>query len=119
LNGVFSAGYVVGTSLGGKLYQSYENYYLNFGISIGLGLLGILSGVLVKESVRLNPTATDGNVAGRGFFDIGNLKESLTTSFKWRPNSGRIHVILLVLNFAIFMFCLNTNHYDYLLVINK
>ena len=38
------------------------------------------------------------------------------TSLKWRPNSGRVHVLLLVLNFAIFMFCLNTNHYDYLLV---
>jgi hypothetical protein len=55
LNGVFSAGYVVGTSLGGKLYKTYENYYINFGLSIGFGLVGILAGILIKESVRPNP----------------------------------------------------------------
>lgn len=84
LNGVFSAGYVAGTSLGGKLYKSYENYYLNFGISIGLGLVGILAGILIKESVRTNPS----EAAGRGFFNLENLKESLMTSLKWRANSG-------------------------------
>ena len=30
LNGVFSAGYVIGVTLGGKLYKYYQNFYLNF-----------------------------------------------------------------------------------------
>ena len=51
---------MVGTSLGGKLYKSYENYYLNFGISIGLGIAGILAAILVRESVRPNPLASAG-----------------------------------------------------------
>ncbi len=117
-NGVFSAGYVAGTALGGKIYKSYENYYVNFGISIGLGLAGIIAGLLIKESVRPNPLVV-ADTGARGFFNLDNLKQSLMTSFRSRPRSGRIHVILLVVNFAIFMFCLNTNHFDYLLVINK
>ena len=60
LNGVFSAGYVVGTSLGGKLYKAYENYYLNFGISIALGIAGIFAGCVIKESVRRDPLENQG-----------------------------------------------------------
>ena len=115
LNGIFSAGYVLGTTLGGKLYKAFNNYYLNFGISIGFGLLGILYTMIrVPESIQ----AHDNNGRGR-FFDIQNVKESLNVAFKPRPNHGRLHVILLIINFAIFMFCLNTLHYDYLLVMNR
>jgi hypothetical protein len=67
---VFSGGYVVGTSLGGKLYTAYENYYLNFGISIGLGLVGILAGVLIKESVRPNPSQSE-EVGNSDIFWVG------------------------------------------------
>ena len=115
LNGIFSAGYVIGTTLGGKLYKAYNNYYLNFGISIGFGLLGILyTLVFVPESIQ-----TQNNESNSRFFDIQNVKESLNVAFKSRPGHGRLHVILLIINFAIFMFCLNTFHYDYLLVMNR
>merc|ERR1719189_3339176 len=53
------------------------------------------------------------------FFDMKNVTESLSVALKTRPNHGRLHVILLIINFSIFMFCLNTFHYDYLLVINR
>lgn len=116
LNGVFSAGYVAGVTLGGKLYKYAENYYLNFGLSVVFGVLGILySAFFVKESAKVDTPAVD----KRGFFNLGNVRDSLNVAFKPRPNNGRVHVILLIVNFAIFMFCLNTTHYDYLLVINK
>ena len=59
---------MVGTSLGGKLYKSYENYYLNFGISIGLGIAGIIAAILVRESVRPNPLASAGTDSIKPFY---------------------------------------------------
>ena len=116
LNGVFSAGYVIGTSLGGKLYKMYGNYYLNFGISIGFGVVGMIYAIFItKETI----TQEDIGREKRRFFDFKNVTESLSVAFKSRPNNGRLHVILLIINFSIFMFCLNTFHYDYLLVINR
>ena len=117
LNGVFSLGYVVGTTLGGKMYKNYANYYLNFGISCGLSVVGIIYTLcFVKESIVIDE---DIKSTRKGFFNLENVKESLRTAFKSRPGSGRIRVILLIINFAIFMFPLNTTHYDYLLVINR
>ena len=117
LNGVFSLGYVVGTTFGGKLYKTYANYYLNFGISCGLSIIGIMytlifinESIVIDEETRMNR---------KGFFNLDNVKESLRTAFKSRPGSGRIRVILLIVNFAIFMFPMNTTHYDYLLVMNR
>ena len=113
LNGVFSAGYVLGTTIGGKLYKAFDNFYLNFGVSIGFGLIGIIYTFYgVTESV-------EGSGSMVKFFDVQNVRQSLNVAFKDRPNHGRLHVILLIVNFAIFMFCLNTFHYDYLLVINR
>ena len=113
LNGVFSAGYVLGTTIGGKLYKAFDNFYLNFGLSIGFGLIGIIYTFYgVTESV-------EGSGSMVKFFDVQNVRQSLNVAFKDRPNHGRLHVILLIANFAIFMFCLNTFHYDYLLVINR
>ena len=115
LNGVFSAGFVIGTTFGGKLYKSYENYYLNFGVSIVFGLAGMIYAIFfTKESIL-----PDNSKPKRKFFDFKNVGESLQVAFKPRPNHGRLHVTLLIINFAIFMFCLNTFHYDYLLVINR
>lgn len=52
LNGVFSAGYVAGVQIGGKL----SNYYTIFGISIAVGVVGVLYTLLVvRESVRREP----------------------------------------------------------------
>ena len=117
LNGVFSAGYVVGTTLGGKLYKKFASYYLNFGISCGLSVMGILYTLLfIRESVIIDEETKHRR---KGFFNIENVTDSLRTAFKSRPGSGRVRVILLVINFAIFMFPLNTTHYDYLLVMNR
>ena len=117
LNGVFSLGYVAGTTLGGKLYKKYANYYLNFGISCGLSILGICyTLVFIKESLTIDE---DTKRRRKGFFNLENVVESLRTAFKSRPGSGRVRIILLVVNFAIFMFPMNTTHYDYLLVMNR
>ena len=118
LNGVFSAGYVIGTSLGGKLYKMYGNYYLNFGISIGFGIAGMLYAIFVTKETNVGQEQSS-EERKRSFFDLKNVTESLSVAFKSRPNHGRLHVILLIINFSIFMFCLNTFHYDYLLVINR
>ena len=115
LNGVFSAGYVIGISLGGKLYKYYQSFYLNFGLSILCGFLGMIYAVIfVKESIK-----KDDHETKHGFFDFRNVMESLKTAFKSRPGYARAHIIILIVNFAIFMFCLNTVHYDYLLVIKR
>ena len=117
LNGVFSLGYVVGTTLGGKLYKKYANYYLNFGISCGLSIIGVMyTLIFVKESIVIDEET---KITRKGFFNFYNVKESLRTAFKSRPGSGRVRVILLIVNFAIFMFPMNTTHYDYLLVMNR
>ncbi len=119
LNGVFSAAYVIGTSLGGKIYKIYDNYYLNFGISLVFSVIGLVYAVFfVKESI-VNDDNDRTSGIGRTFFDLQNVKDSLYVALKPRPRNGRINVWLLVINFAIFMFCLNTYHYDYLLVIGK
>ena len=117
LNGVFSLGYVVGTTLGGRLYKKYANYYLNFGISCGLSVIGVMYTLMfIKESIVIDE---DTKITRKGFFNFDNVKESLRTAFKPRPGSGRVRVILLIVNFAIFMFPMNTTHYDYLLVMNR
>ena len=117
LNGVFSLGYVIGTTLGGKLYKNYANYYLNFGISCGLSIFGIIYTLcFVKESITIDEETKR---TRKGFFNIENVLESLNTAFKPRPGSGRARVMLLIINFAIFMFPMNTTHYDYLLVMNR
>lgn len=119
LNGVFSAGFVVGTTLGGKLYKAYGNYYLNFGISILFGVAGMLYAIFFTHETIDHSEIPEDIRPKRQFFDLKNVKESLQVAFKPRANHGRLHVILLIINFAIFMFCLNTFHYDYLLVINR
>ena len=112
LNGLFSAAYVVGTMLGGYLFTAIESYYVIFGISTFFALCGIFYTIFfVKESIE--------PVESVKFFDIHNIKECLKTAYKQRPGSARFHVFLLVVNFAIFMFCLNTGHYDYLLMIQR
>ena len=101
LNGVFSLGYVVGTTLGGRLYKKYANYYLNFGISCGLSVIGVMYTLMfIKESIVIDE---DTKITRKGFFNFDNVKESLRTAFMSRPGSGRIRVILLIVNFDIFI----------------
>ena len=120
LNGVFSAGYVIGITLGGKLFKYYQSYYLNFGLSILCGILGILYAVFfVNESIQKEEICESSTQLQHRFFDFRNVIESLNTAFKSRPGFARAHIIVLIINFAIFMFCLNTVHYDYLLVIKR
>ena len=68
---------------------------------------------VIKESIVPSETSS------RKFFDFKNVLESLNVALKPRPHHGRLHVVLLIINFAVFMFPLNTFHYDYLLVINR
>ena len=49
------------------------------------------------------------------FFDWSNVADCFRTTLRHRAGSGRARVLLLVINFAIFMFPLNSSHYDYLL----
>ena len=117
LNGVFSLGYVLGTLMGSALYTNVGNYYLIFGISCGIGCVGILWTVfVVKESVKVTDEEERKNYR---FFDWKNIRESLMTCLKKRPDRGRVKVLLLIANFAVFMFPLNTYSYDYLLTQKK
>ncbi|XP_059094311.1 thymic stromal cotransporter homolog [Tigriopus californicus] len=116
LNGVFSLGYVIGTSLGGVLFSQVGDFYVIFGISIILAVCGILYTVfIVPESVNATQEERDNH----HFIDWKNVLESLRTVSKVREGSGRTKISLLVLNFMVFMFCLNTNRYDFLLVQNE
>ena len=112
LNGVYSLAYVLGTKLGSVLYSEIGNYYIIFGLSIVFAILGILYTIFfVRESIKKTKEEKESHT----FFDFDNVKRSFETAFKARPHNGRLHVILLIINFAVFMFCLNTSHYDYLL----
>jgi len=113
LNGVFSLAYVIGTTLGSRLYDVNGDYYLIFGISCGIGVLAMIyTALFVKESVDYPPHVR----REHKLLDLDNVRECWLTTTKPRPANGRVHVLLLVLNFAIFMFPLNTSRYDYLLV---
>ena len=68
--------------------------------------------LFLQESVNKTPEER----SSHPFFDLDTLKASLRTAFRRRPDHGRARILLLVFNFAAFMFCLNTTHYDYLLV---
>lgn len=66
LNGVFSPGYVVGTTLGGKLYKKYANYYLNFGVSCGLAVSGIMyTHLFVRENIIMGEETNAGERASQ------------------------------------------------------
>ena len=113
VNGIFSLGFVVGTKLGSYLFQNVSNYYIIFGTSIGFALCGIFYTLFcVKESVKKSKEEKNEHK----FFDLANVKGSFQTTFKKRPNNDRTRLILLVLNFMTFMFCMNTSRFDYLLV---
>ncbi len=111
LNGVFSLAYVIGNTMGSRIYEANPNYYLIFGISCGIGVLAIIYSLLLKESVH----STKEQKKQHKLLDIENAKQCMQTALKKRPGRGRLHVILLIANFALFMFPLNTSHYDYLL----
>ena len=115
LNGVFSLGYVLGTMTDAALYDRIGDYYVIFGISIGFAVIGLIWSILIRESVKTDASEKKAHK----FFDLDNVKQSMQTAFKKRPDNGRVNIILLVINFAIFMFCLNTYSYDYLLVQKK
>ena len=112
LNGVFSLAYVIGNVMGSRLYDASGNYYLIFSISIGIALLAIAYTLFfLQESVE----STEEQKRQYVLLDLDNVKECFRTALKKRPGNGRLHVLLLVANFAIFMFPLNTSHYDYML----
>ena len=112
LNGVFSAAYVVGTTMGAQLYKNVGNYYVIFGISCLIGVTSILYTIFfVEESVSRSQEERESH----RFFDLGNIAESLKVAIKPRPQNGRLRILLLIANFSIFMFPLNTSHFDYML----
>ena len=47
---------------------------------------------------------------------IEQMCDYFRTVLKRRPNGGRVNVLLLIANFAIFMVPINTGRFDYLLV---
>ena len=86
------------------MYKTYGNYYLNFGISIGFGIAGMLYAIFItKESIK----KSDKDQQKRNFFDMKNVTESLSVALKPRPNHGRLHVILLIINFSVAEFLIS------------
>ena len=65
----------------------------------------------MPESVE----STEEEKRQHGLLDLDNLRACARTAFKQRPGRARLHVLLLMANFLLFMFPLNTSHYDYLL----
>ena len=83
-----------------------------FGVSAALGVVGLVWSLLLPESVHSTPE----DRARHRLLDLSNVRESVRTVLRPRPGPGRVAVWLLVLNFAVFMFPLNTGRFDYLLV---
>ena len=112
MKGADSLGHVIGNILGGKLYNDYANFYLNFSVSCGISVLCIMFVLcLFVESVEIDQHAKQNRSS---FFSLKNVKQSFVTCFKNRPE--RIHVILLILSFAILVFARDTTNYDFLMV---
>ena len=110
--GADSLGHVIGNILGGELDKDFSNFYLNFGVSFAISLLCIIFILcFVVESVEIEQQT---KLNRNGFFSLKNVKQSLVTCFKRRPE--RIHVILLISNFAILTFARDTTNYDFLMV---
>ena len=70
LNGVFSAAYVIGTTLGSLLYDRVGDYYVIFGVSAALGVAGLVWALLIPESVVSTPEQR----AEHRLLDLGNVR---------------------------------------------
>ena len=112
VKGADSLGIVLGNILGGKLYKEFSNFYLNYGISIGMCILGIIYILfLVPETVRKSQNIKQKK---ERFCTVSNVKQSFITCFKDRPE--RMKVIFLLIDFSILAFVTGTNNYDFLMV---
>ena len=115
LKGADSWGHIIGNILGGKLYKEFENYYLNFGLACTISVLCIIYIIcVIVESVEIEQQIEQDRSS---FFNLTNVTQCLTTCFKDRPE--RTFVILLILNFAIYVFAIDTNKFDFLMTRNR
>lgn len=112
LNGSFSLAYVIGTQIGSLLFVFVGDYYVIFGLSSLIAAVAIAFAVFVlRESVERK---SEQELKAHRLLDFENVRDCFRTAFKPRPE--RVNILILVVNFAVFMFCMNTSHYDYLLV---
>ena len=107
-----SMGHLVGNIFGGKLYNEFASFYLNFGVSIGISIICIIYiYCFVVESLEMDHKTIQ---SGKRIFCLENIKQGFVTCFKDRPE--RNHVIFLLIDFAILAFASNTRDYDFLMV---
>ena len=105
-------GHTIGNIFGGKLYDEFARFYLNFGVSIGISTICIIYiFCFVAESLETDPTISQ---SGNRLFSLKNVKQGFVTCFKDRPE--RNQVIFLLIDFAILAFASNTRDYDFLMV---
>ena len=110
--GADSLGHVIGGLLGGKIYNDFSNFYLNFGVSCAMSIFCIIYILcFIVESVEIDPQT---KLNRNGFCSLKNVKQSLVTCFKRRPE--RIYVILVIINVAILTLARDTTNYDFLMV---
>ena len=111
LKGVESFGHIIGTLLGGELYKEFRNYYLNFSLSFGMSVFSIIYIIYVIAETVENGQESDHN--NNRLFSLSNVKQSLETCFKDRPE--RTFVVLLILNLSICVFATETAHFHFLM----
>eukprot|EP00096_Caligus_rogercresseyi_P016065 TRINITY_DN8603_c0_g1_i1.p1 TRINITY_DN8603_c0_g1~~TRINITY_DN8603_c0_g1_i1.p1 ORF type:complete len:446 (+),score=107.13 TRINITY_DN8603_c0_g1_i1:66-1403(+) len=123
LNGITSLSFVIGNIIGGQIFAATKSYYIIFGTSIVFGLLGIAYSVLFVKEERFGlqvDSSSSSPSTFAGLIDSVHIKECFRTTFRdRRPSLPRFGIPILVLNFSLLMFCLNTSHYDYLLFVKK
>jgi len=90
----------IGTSLSGIVYNKL-GFYGAYGISSALLLLGLFYGTLyVKESgapVAVPDTGKWCRTAVSEFFNLKHVTQSLRTTFRRRPNTQRLRILILLI----------------------
>lgn len=90
----------VGTSLSGIVYNKL-GFYGAYGISSALLLVGLFYGLLYVKDFA--PAAVPGGeskscrTAVSEFFNLKHVTQSLRTTFKRRPNTQRLRILILLI----------------------
>lgn len=109
LNAVMAISMAIGTSLSGVVYNRL-GFYGAYGISSVLLVIGLVYGLLFLEDV-VPATEMDRNqsccTTVTEFFDMSRITQSLSTTFKKRPGTQRLKIIILI---VILMASAGTNY---------
>lgn len=87
----------IGTSMSGIVYNKF-GFYGAYGISSVLLVIGLLYGLYFVEDVypttTVNHQKCDSGISG--FFDFKHITQALKTTFKKRPDTQRLRIVILL-----------------------